>query len=1026
VIIGPPGVGKTTLLSNSNLRFPLADRFGREAVRGVGGTRNCDWWFAEEAVLLDTAGRYTTQESSREIDRSAWLAFLDLLKKNRPRRPLNGVMVVIGMAELLTQSEQVRHEHAQAIRRRIQELYERLGVRLPVYFIVNKGDLLAGFNEYFDDLNAEERNQVWAMTFPLEQGQEPTGQSVSHFSAEFDQLESRLHGQLRSKLARENNLERRERIFLFPHQFDSVQPLLKGYLEEIFSPSHFEQPVLLRGVYFTSATQEGSPIDRILGSLVRTFNLAREALPSFSGKGGAFFVNDLLRKVVFAEAGLAGTDWRLEQKMRWVRGVSVAAMVVGSVVVLGLWTLSAVNNRSHAHQTLQQAKGLQRVVAGLDEHSDLQAWLTVLNQARALVVTSGEESWTRDFGLAQGDKMEEASKVVYHRLLLRGLLPSVLAAMEDGVRDFMGEPRGLYRALRAYLMLETPEHYDAGAVKEWMSEYWEKTLFPSLRAEDQHALMAHLAALLASRPAPLPRALDAALIEEARASLASRPLALQVYDSLKTAFPADKIPPFVPSKVLGPQGMLIFERQSGKPLTEGMTGLYTYEGYHKYFAIASGKVVDILREEQWVFGKEYAVTPAGIRALRGEVLHLYGKDYVQKWQEFLADVTLIAPRNLSHAREMLKILSGQESPFNRWLVAVAAQTDLKPKAKPKDSKIPLPPLPASIREIGEHFAQLQLMIKPQSDTGAAPIDSMLGQLNDMYVQLDAFQEALESGNSELISEQGRRVKRVVEDLQLALSRQPPAVAGPLGHIVKNSKLLVTGGRHKYLQAMWKAEVLPFCRQAIGGRYPIVRTSSRDITREDFARFFGPNGLMAHFFDQYLSQSVDRSRSPWRWSANAGPVLSRRALRQFEIAENIRNIFFGTSAQPLIRFSLEPISMSMEAVRAELDIDGQRLIYEHGPIQPQWFKWPGRETSNVVRLRFLPPVAGRPSGTSRSGPWAWLRLLDQGELVKTALPEQFLVTFDVGRRYLKLKMRASSAFNPFGSQAIHQFRCVPNL
>ena len=45
MIIGPPGSGKTTALSNSGLEFPLADRFGKTAVRGVGGTRSCDWWF---------------------------------------------------------------------------------------------------------------------------------------------------------------------------------------------------------------------------------------------------------------------------------------------------------------------------------------------------------------------------------------------------------------------------------------------------------------------------------------------------------------------------------------------------------------------------------------------------------------------------------------------------------------------------------------------------------------------------------------------------------------------------------------------------------------------------------------------------------------------------------------------------------------------------------------------------------------------------------------------------------------------
>ena len=58
-IIGPPGAGKTTALFNSGLRFPLAERHGAEPVRGVGGTRNCDWWFTEKAVLLDTVIKET-------------------------------------------------------------------------------------------------------------------------------------------------------------------------------------------------------------------------------------------------------------------------------------------------------------------------------------------------------------------------------------------------------------------------------------------------------------------------------------------------------------------------------------------------------------------------------------------------------------------------------------------------------------------------------------------------------------------------------------------------------------------------------------------------------------------------------------------------------------------------------------------------------------------------------------------------------------------------------------------------------
>ena len=149
VFIGAPGSGKTTALVNSGLEFPLADKFGKSSIRGVGGTRNCDWWFTNEAVLIDTAGRYTTQESNLQQDKAEWEGFLGLLRNYRPRAPINGVILTISVSDLLGSSPDEREQQASAIRRRLTELQDLLGIRFPVYAIVTKVDLLAGFNEYF-------------------------------------------------------------------------------------------------------------------------------------------------------------------------------------------------------------------------------------------------------------------------------------------------------------------------------------------------------------------------------------------------------------------------------------------------------------------------------------------------------------------------------------------------------------------------------------------------------------------------------------------------------------------------------------------------------------------------------------------------------------------------------------------------------------------------------------------------------------------------------------------------------------
>jgi len=148
-IVGTPGSGKTTALINSGLHFPLAEPLGHYSLKGVSGTRDCDWWFADEAVLLDTAGRYVSQDSHQEVDASAWLGFLELLKKYRPRRPLNGVFVALSLPDLMQQTEAQLAQHAHLIRQRILELNSRLGVQLPIYVLLTKTDLLAGFNDFF-------------------------------------------------------------------------------------------------------------------------------------------------------------------------------------------------------------------------------------------------------------------------------------------------------------------------------------------------------------------------------------------------------------------------------------------------------------------------------------------------------------------------------------------------------------------------------------------------------------------------------------------------------------------------------------------------------------------------------------------------------------------------------------------------------------------------------------------------------------------------------------------------------------
>src|SRR5688500_13819830 len=87
VIVGEPGAGKTEAIRHSGVGFPpgMQDEF-----QGVGGTINMNWWFTDEAVILDTAGRLLFEEVPPGST-SEWQEFLGLLKKNRPDCPINGL-----------------------------------------------------------------------------------------------------------------------------------------------------------------------------------------------------------------------------------------------------------------------------------------------------------------------------------------------------------------------------------------------------------------------------------------------------------------------------------------------------------------------------------------------------------------------------------------------------------------------------------------------------------------------------------------------------------------------------------------------------------------------------------------------------------------------------------------------------------------------------------------------------------------------------------------------------------------------
>jgi type VI secretion system protein ImpL len=508
MFIGAPGSGKTTALLNAGLRFPLGDpRSGEQALAGVGGTRNCDWWFTDSAVLLDTAGRYTTQESDKQADAAAWLGFLELLKRFRARQPLNGVIVTVAISDLLNWNAEELARYARHVRERVSELYTRLGVRLPLYLMVTKTDLLAGFNEFFSEFDARNRAQVWGTTFD---STEVTRAPGARFDEEFARLERRLYALLPTRLQEERDLQRRAAVYRFPQQFRINGPQLSKFIDAAFGSGWSGEPPLLRGVYFTSGTQEGSPIDRVLGTLARSFNLERKVAPPPSS-GKSYFLRRLLHEVIFGEAGLAGTDVAEERRLRFARFGAYAAFAALTLGLGAVWTASYFGNESLIAAAEAKAAATKRDVEGLAavRPGEEARLIAVLNELRALRATAeGDDSWVLRAGFYQGGKLGAQASRAYRNTLRESLLGHLQASLERSLRDAPSPD-----ALAGYVALHDEAGRDAQAVEKAALAAWK--LPESARAD----LGQHLREALAVRPVGLPRARDDALIDEARRKL---------------------------------------------------------------------------------------------------------------------------------------------------------------------------------------------------------------------------------------------------------------------------------------------------------------------------------------------------------------------------------------------------------------------------------------------------------------------------------------------------------------------------
>ncbi len=884
LVIGAPGSGKTTALQESGLAFSSMGH-GLRSIRGVGGTRNCDWWFADNAILLDTAGRYTTQPE----DHGEWLSFLDLVKEARGRRALNGIIVTVSVGDLIKGDPAQIAAVVRPIRERIIEVCNRLRLVLPVYVVFSKADLIGGFKDFFAGYGRAQRDQVWGCTLPP--GERRPARDV--FAERIGGLLGSLQAKRTTAVASGTRTPAQlAKLTLMPGNFAALQKWFGEFVGELFAPMPLPDQPLFRGFYFTSGIQVPRPGEKADGAApaaapsrpmptqeqvdaARAKDMSVFFLPGADAPPPAseaadsrrgLFLKDLFARVIIPDRHLAGIPTPLLRRARLVRLVAVFGSLALGVVFGAMLIARHVGDQRLIARAVEAGRAL---VADQGQHGMLAA----LEGARTVMADAVEH------GGGSGRAVIERLDPLYGSRIARSFLNPAAERIGRELEDLRrSEAKDaatydrIFDLFRAYQMLGGTIPPDRQLLDRVLIDEG-RWFAPGSQPADAEirAAKAHLALIESSASVAKGwhARINPQLIERIENSLSGGALWIQ------QSF-ADTVASLQAGTPLGRDALV------GGPLRDlleteaGVPGLFTPDGWDGVWQPTMDEKAAALRTRY-----------AGIRIdrtvddIRGQLRKMYGREYNARWLRLLAGLRPAPMADAAQAATRLRQFVGEDSPYR----TIAA--NLKPIAAIEfgdpDVRVTLPTDGAWIDEGLTAIAELQGALErflQATQAGARGRDP--ARLGELAAAADKARAAVESAATRLDGEAARQ-----------------AGAACLGNIVAAVHRAVATELGVEIDRTWAAEVVkPFAEQ-LAGRFPFDPAAATDAPLPALARLWNPKtGVLWQ-----RVQAIEALRQ-MRFAGRELLPVSLEYQRMLGPARQLRDAFFaGESEEPAVHLTI---------------------------------------------------------------------------------------------------------------------------
>ncbi|WP_027722026.1 type VI secretion protein IcmF/TssM N-terminal domain-containing protein [Maridesulfovibrio zosterae] len=395
MIFGESESGKTTAVTNSRLTTILTDV---GPVPGVSATKNCDWWFFEEAVIIDTAGRYAIPlDESR--DKEEWVKFLTLLGKFRKKEPLNGLIITVPADRLLEGDEDSLGKYGRSLRRRINELMRMLGVRFPVYVLVTKIDLVFGLKGLVEVLPDYTHSQAMGLVNEA---------MINDPEAFVDKTIESVTGRLRElRLLLLDDAGRFDPAFLlFSDELNRLRPKFKAFAAGAFEDNPYQEQPLFRGMFFSSGEQTGEQNSSFINEL-ESLKVVAKKLPE-TNEG--LFLHDFFSKVLPRDRNLFTPILEFLKWKLFTRNLGMAVWLVLLFFVSIFFSMSYIGNQRAMNEIFASFPHKPVFSKHIDEHIvEMDAFREKIDQLHVL----NSDWWVPRVGLDVSRDAEQVIKKFY-------------------------------------------------------------------------------------------------------------------------------------------------------------------------------------------------------------------------------------------------------------------------------------------------------------------------------------------------------------------------------------------------------------------------------------------------------------------------------------------------------------------------------------------------------------------------------------------------------------------------------------